>query len=226
MSRASISSVTIGSPVSRLGLGQQPQALLAEPLERVRRGARLVGAAAEQARAAGRRPVAPRSASGRATRPCTARRSAQKCSPPMRRPSTSITVRSPGLSCAEESLNGLRIGTTCSTPSWPSRPRRATCSRSPIAPITVTSSPREGCARAPQDSIRSMTACTCSSVAVGFITIIMVLSAYSPGEGGPRAAGGSGARPSGPGIADGGWHEATPAERLAKSPGAVGEAYA
>jgi hypothetical protein len=97
----------------------------------------------------------------------------EKCSPPIRRPSTSTTVRSPGLSCDEESLNGLRIGTTCSTPSWPSSPSRATCSRSPIAPMIVTSSPREGCARAPHDSIRAMTACTCSSVAVGFITIII-----------------------------------------------------
>ena len=53
--------------------------------------------------------------------------------------STSITVRSPWRTCAEASLYGLRIGTTWATPGAPSRPRRATCSRSPIAPITVTS---------------------------------------------------------------------------------------
>ena len=50
-SRMSISSVTIGRPVSALRLGEQPQPLLTEPLERVRGGARLVGAAAEQRRA-------------------------------------------------------------------------------------------------------------------------------------------------------------------------------
>ena len=48
----SISSVTTGRPVSRLGLGEQPQPLLAQPLEGVGRGARLVGAAAQQRRAA------------------------------------------------------------------------------------------------------------------------------------------------------------------------------
>jgi hypothetical protein len=47
------------------------------------------------------------------------------------------------------------------------------CSRSPIAPITVTSSPLERWARAPTDSIRSTTECTCSSVASDFITIII-----------------------------------------------------
>jgi hypothetical protein len=78
----------------------------------------------------------------------------------------------------DASLYGLRMGTTCSTPGEPSRPRRATCSRSPTAPITVTSSPREGWARAPQDSMRSMTAWTSWSVAVGFITIII---SRSPG---------------------------------------------
>src|SRR4051812_42108936 len=39
--------------------------------------------------------------------------------------------------------------------------------------MTVTSSPRLGWACAPTDSILSMTACTCSSVAVDFITIII-----------------------------------------------------
>ena len=48
------------------------------------------------------------------------------------------------------------------------------CSRSPMAPMTVTSSPWLGWARAPTDSIRSMTARISSSVAVCFITIIMV----------------------------------------------------
>ena len=42
-----------------------------------------------------------------------------------------------------------------------------------MAPITVTSSPALGWARAPTDSIRSMTARISSSVAACFITIIM-----------------------------------------------------
>ena len=94
-SRASITSVTIGSPVSGLGLGQQPQPLLAQSLEGVGRGARLVGAAPEH-RGAGRvrrpsRPAAP----ARGTRPCRGRRSARSAgrrtgiprSPSRRRPS-------------------------------------------------------------------------------------------------------------------------------------------
>ena len=119
-------------------------------------------------------------------------------------------------------MNGLRIGTTCSTPSWPSRPRRATCSRSPIAPMTVTSSPRDGWARAPHDSMRAMTACTCSSVAVGFITIIMGLrfswNTWDVGD-----CRWSGARPGGPSSGRRWLRRATPAERLAKSPDAIGE---
>src|SRR3954464_9407546 len=146
----------------------------------------------------------------------------EKCSPPMRRPSISITVRSSPLSCREESLYGLRMGTTCSTPGAPWSPSLATCSRSPTAPITVTSSPREGWARAPQDSIRSMTAWISSSVAVAFITIIMCicLPSSSPwtlyvGADGPlkrRSA-------RGPDQADG---ARAPTERLAKSPGGIG----
>ncbi len=47
------------------------------------------------------------------------------------------------------------------------------CSRSPTAPMTVTSSPMLGCALAPALSMRSITAWTSSEVAEGFITIIM-----------------------------------------------------
>src|SRR3954470_18990275 len=65
------------------------------------------------------------------------------------------------------------MGTSLSTPGEPSRPSRWTCSRSPTAPITVSSSPREGCAFAPTDSIRSITAWISASEAVGFITIII-----------------------------------------------------
>ena len=142
----------------------------------------------------------------------------------MRRPSISITVRSSPLSWREESLYGLRMGTTCSTPGAPSRPRRATCSRSPTAPITVTSSPREGWARAPQDSIRSMTAWISSSVAVDFITIIMGF--WAPGSSRLRQRYGlrwDGARPEGPRMRTASPRRGGPAERLAKSPGAVGE---
>src|SRR4051794_36201002 len=66
------------------------------------------------------------------------------------------------------------MGTSLSTPGEPSSPSRWTCSRSPTAPITVSSSPREGCALAPTDSIRSITAWISASEAVGFITIIIL----------------------------------------------------
>ena len=115
-------------------------------------------------------------------------------------------------------MYGRRIGTTCSTPWWPSRPSRCTCSRSPIAPITVTSSPRDGWARAPQLSMRAMTAWMSSSVAVGFMTIIIcvlleiswletVRRVVSPALG-PWAR-----------AADG--DVQSPAERLAKSPAGI-----
>ena len=52
-SRASISSVTIGRPVSALASASSAQSLDAEPLEAVRRGARLVRAAAQHRRARG-----------------------------------------------------------------------------------------------------------------------------------------------------------------------------
>ena len=165
MSRMSISSVTIGSPVSRLGLGEQPQALLAEPLE----GVRARSAACRRRRAAAsrrRRARRARSrASARATRPCTGPAISAKLSPPILRPPMSSTVRSPCVICAEASLYGLRIGTTRSTPGWPSSPRLSTlasCSTSPIAPITVTRAPSMRWARAPARSIFSTTAATSS----------------------------------------------------------------
>jgi hypothetical protein len=83
------------------------------------------------------------------------------------------------LTCADASLYGLRIGTSLSTPGAPSRPSRATCSRSPIAPITVTSSPRERYACAPAPSTLRTTAWISSSVAVDFITIITFLQFLS-----------------------------------------------
>src|SRR5687768_16512028 len=153
----------------------------------------------------------------------------EKFSPPIRRPPISSTVGS--RICEEASLYGLRIGTTCSTPGAPSRPRRATCSRSPTAPITVTSSPREGCALAPQDSMRSMTAWTWSSVAPAFITIIISRSPGGPTlERDTSAAVGGGHTPVGVGARssrDPGWSArrdgAAGRERLAKSPGAIGD---
>ncbi len=49
----------------------------------------------------------------------------------------------------------------------------ASCSTSPIAPITVTRAPALRCARAPARSILATTASTSSSVAVSFMTIII-----------------------------------------------------
>src|SRR5918994_3323565 len=218
-SRASISSVTIGSPVSALASASRRRPSCPSPWKEYGEERGLY--------APPRKRLAPPAATARAavitwSRDSTVQGPAmsENLSPPILRPSISTTVRSPGRSWADDSLNGLRMGTTWATPSWPSRPRRATCSRSPMAPITVTSSPRDGWARAPQDSIRSMTACTCSSVAVGFITIIMGLQFLL--EMGRRVCRWSGARPQGPSSGRR-WLRATPAERLAKSPGAVGE---
>src|SRR3954466_4670073 len=88
-----------------------------------------------------------------------------------------------------------------------------------MAAITVTSSPRDGCARAPTDSMRSMTDWISASVASAFITII--ISCFSWGlctlyERRPAAALGPKAPMSVAVLR-------APAERLAKSPGAVGE---
>ena len=57
--------------------------------------------------------------------------------------------------------------------------RRRSARSSPMAPMTVTNSPRDGCARAPACSMRSTTWRTCSSVAPSCITIIM--SGVRPG---------------------------------------------
>src|SRR4051794_27140553 len=86
-----------------------------------------------------------------------------------------------------------------------------------MAPMTVTSSPRDGCARAPTLSMRAMTAWMSSSVAVGFMTIIIwlllkgtwtetVRRVRAPALG-PSARGAGGAY--------------APTERLTKSPGAI-----
>ena len=98
-----------------LGLGEQPQALLTKTLERVRRRARLVGAAAEQ-RAAGRldhvrgadRLVArlDRARPGDHREVLAADAAALDLDDARRRARI----------CADASLYGLRIGTTCSTP--------------------------------------------------------------------------------------------------------------
>ena len=179
-----------------LGLGEQPQPLLAEALEGVRRGARLVGAAAEQR--ARRRPGRPgRSrASARATRPCTARRSARSCWPPILRPAMSSTVRSPCLNWVEDELVRLEDrDDPLDARGCPRARAAATCSRSPIAPITVISSPRLGWARAPTLWIRSMTAWISSSVAsVSSRSSSAVLSGawkrYESGLGGFHPTGG------------------------------------
>ena len=174
-SRMSISSVTIGSP-SR----PSPRRAAAAPPGRgpgTRRGRcaacrRRRGTATRRRRARCGRSAGP----ARATRPCTVRRSARSARRRSWRPSMSSTVRSPWVNCSEASLYGLRIGTTRSTPGWPSKPRLSTfasCSTSPIAPITVTRAPVLRWARAPARSIFSTTASTSSGVAVSCMTIII-----------------------------------------------------
>ena len=68
------------------------------------------------------------------------------------------------------------MGTTRSTPSAPSRSRLAIRSRSPMAPITVSTSPSETWACAPTDSTRLTTEAICSGVASSFMTIIIDVS--------------------------------------------------
>src|ERR1700733_9231476 len=115
------------------------------------------------------------------------------------------------------------MGTTRSTPAYPSSSSRATCSRSPIAPITVTSSPWLMWVRAPTLLTRSTTASTSCWVAVDFITIIIlcVLSSacklYESRDGGFHPTGGFfGARLGGGALVRA---RTRGAERLAKSPG-------
>src|SRR3954470_7215658 len=86
------------------------------------------------------------------------------------------------------------------------------CSMSPIAPITVTSSPREGWARAPAASMRSITVWISSSVAAAFITIIISLGSSNSRRWTLYET--TGARLTGRGR----WFTA---ERLEKSPGGV-----
>src|SRR4051812_30133837 len=131
----------------------------------------------------------------------------EKWSPPTRRPAISRTLRPPPLTCAEASLYGLRIGTTWSTPSIESGSMRATCSRSPMQPIRVTSSPWETWARAPTDSTRAMTAPISSSVAVCFITINIRVGPFGRSRRGSQSAR----------LAE--FNRQGAAGRLAKSPG-------
>src|SRR5918911_1949221 len=88
----------------------------------------------------------------------------------MRRPSTLITVGS-GESSRETSLYGFRIGSTCSTPGYPSSGSAASASRSPIAPITVASRPGVTCASAPASASRATTWSISSGVAWAPMTI-------------------------------------------------------
>ena len=107
MSRASISSVTIGSPVSALASASRRRPSCPRPWKEYGRRARLVGAAAEQARAAGRDRAARRSCTW--SRDSTVHGPAMrlKWSPPILRPSISTTVRSFGRSWRGGELEGL-----------------------------------------------------------------------------------------------------------------------
>ena len=157
-----------------LGLGEQPQPLLPEALEGVGRRARLVGAAAEHRRAGRLDDVGGAAAPGRATRRCTARRSARSSRRRSGGRRSRAPTAAPWRSAWDASLYGLRIGTTLvdagrarrARGGRRARGRRRRRSRSP---------PRrcEGCARAPTDSMRAMTAWISSGVAVGFMTIII-----------------------------------------------------
>ena len=151
--RMSMHSVTIGRPVSARASARMPSAGLPSPLKAYGDVRGLY--------APPRRNVAPTAAQTRAVSMVCSRVStvqgpaiSAKCSPPILRPAISST-RSSRWNSRETSLNGLRIGSTFSTPGSPSRAIDATSSRSsPIAPITVINSPRTTCALAPASSMR------------------------------------------------------------------------
>ena len=174
-SRASISSVTIGRPVSALASASSRRPSCPRPWNEYGRGARLVGAAAEQARAAGGDRRARSSSVWSRDSTVHGPAISEKCSPPMRRPSISMTVRSLALELGGGELERLEdrddLLDAVVALEAEARDVLAVADRADHRHLL----PREGWARAPQDSIRAMTACTCSSVAVGFITIIMVL---------------------------------------------------
>src|SRR5581483_4515308 len=88
----------------------------------------------------------------------------------IRRPRAVIIVGS-GESSRETSLYGLRIGSTCSTPAYPSSGSAASSSRSPIAPMTVASRPGVTTAPQPASSRRATTSATWSGVACAPITM-------------------------------------------------------
>ena len=117
----------------------------------------------------------------------------------------------------EASLYGLRIGTTLSTPGAPSSSSRATCSRSPIAPITRHLLAAEMGARgADAPRCESMTAWIWSSVAVllhhDHHLEVLVFTPGNLRNGRARRRSAGAAR----------WRTAeSPAERLDKSPGGV-----
>src|SRR4051794_22169130 len=167
--RGSISSVTTGSPVSSRASRRIVSASSPSPWN--------VYGDVRGLKAPPRSIVAPASFTARAVASVCSRYStvhgpaiSPKNSSPTFRPSTSITVGS-GETSRETSLYGFRIGSTCSTPGYPSSGSVASSSRSPIAPITVDSRPRVTRASAPASCRRASTCSVWSGVAPEAITI-------------------------------------------------------
>ena len=167
--RGSISSVTIGRPVSAFASRSSSSASSPRPWN--------VYGDVRGLNAPPRSIVAPASATARAVASVCSRLStlhgpaiSPKYVSPTRRPSTSITVGSAASSRAT-SRYGLTIGTTCSTPGYPSTGSVASSSRSPIAPITVAARPRDTRASTPASSRRATTWSVWSGVASGPMTI-------------------------------------------------------
>ena len=187
-------------PSLLLGLLQQPQTLLTEALERVRRGAGLVGAAAEHRGAGVARPRARSSASARAIRPCTGPAMIAKCSPPSLRPPISSTVRSAALDLRRGELVGLHDRHHPVDAGRALEVEPLVCSqvadRADHGQLLAVAS---GVRARRRSATRSMTACTSCSVAVAFITIIICLIPFYAwklyGRVGPRVRARYGARP-------------------------------
>ena len=132
-------------------LGEQPQPLAAEALEAVRRGAGLVGAAAQHRGAAvGSRLRAIASSCVAALDRAGAGDQGEVVAADLS-PVDVDDVGSPLLNCARGKLVRLQDRHEVVDAGGALRSRSATRSRSPIAPITVRSSPGDTCAEQPTD---------------------------------------------------------------------------
>ena len=158
----------------RAHVGEDLEPALAEPLERVRRGARLERAAAQQGRAGAPWPSAAASSvcSGVSTAHGPAM-SVNVSGPIGTRVSPTYTVDLSAWCWRETSLYGVEMRTTSATPGSARRLRPWKRSTSPTRPMIVRVTPRLTNASPPASVTRTMTASISASVAPGLMTMTM-----------------------------------------------------